>query len=59
MYFINLDFYNWVCEMETTCKRSFEVEYMRVFEMDNGVRIVIENDDYVAYTREKCMGVSG
>ena len=45
--------------METTCKRCFEVEYMRIFEMHDGVRLVIESDDFTAYERQKFMGRSG
>ena len=59
MRFIERRLYNWIQEMESKCRRSFEVEYMRVFEMEDGVRIVMENDNYIAYIRQKHMGASG
>jgi len=59
MRFIPENLYNWIEGMEMTCRHSFEVEYMRIFEMENQVRIVIESDLYTSYTRQKRMGNSG
>jgi hypothetical protein len=59
MRFIPPNLYDWIERMETTCRRSFEVEYLRIFEMENRVRIVIDSDLYKAYTRQKRMGNSG
>ena len=59
MHKLPADVYDWMDHMERTSERSYVVDGMHVFEMDNRTNVVLEERVFVAYVRMRSMGRSG